>query len=185
MLDRLFAARRDRIVNAWIARVEASGGRGSAPDPAGGNDSPRTPPLKGVSFDDLNATIIRDAATAIYAALNGQSVAPDNPDDLILKTLASFAELQVVRDCDPLQATGCIYLFKPLLREHILPEALAKGALDAYLEAESRLDSLALLFFAAYTRCRERLYAARLDAMRREQFMVRRWAERHGLETES
>lgn len=165
MIEWLFVAHQGHIVSTWIA---------SASDD-----------YFDQLFSEPTALILRNTATAVYSTLNGQSVNTDNPDDPTLQALASFAELQAVRDCDPIQAAGCIYLFKPLLRELILPEAQAAGLLNAYLEAESRLDSLALLFFAAYTRCRERLHAARLDALRREQFMVRRWAERHGLETES
>ncbi len=94
---------------------------------------------------------------------------------------AGLADWLAVQDCPPEEAMVCVYLLKPLLRAHILPQ-LAEPA--GYLEAESRVDSLALLLFGAYVRCRERVHQLRLAAVNREQTGLRRWAEAHGFFSE-
>ncbi|MDR2726762.1 MAG: hypothetical protein LBC10_02065, partial [Deltaproteobacteria bacterium] len=118
----------------------------------------------------------------LYEAVCGQACDPADPDDPHLRIVPAFAAWQAARDKGPVQAAACVYLFKPLLRRHILPQAVTADCLQEYLEAESRLDSLALLVFAEYARSRERLQTARLDALRREQAAIRRWASRHGLD---
>ena len=66
---------------------------------------------------------------------------------------------------------------KPLLRERILPELAEQGELDAYLTAESRLDSLALLAFDIYTTARETLAESRIKEIRNQYAQLARWAQ--------
>ena len=164
MLARLFAAHHARIVDTWIEGMNASGNCSTTE----------------ARFVDPSP-VLRNAATALYETAGGQAFNPDDPDDPRLRAVLDFAAWQATRSEEPSQTAGSVYLFKPLLREYILPQATAAGRLQEYLEVESRLDSLALIVFAEYTRSRERLQFARLEALRREQAAIRRWAERHGL----
>lgn len=96
------------------------------------------------------------------------------------EALTHFMRLRAVQDMPAHEAVGAIYLLKPVLRDLFLTEALTTGNLAAYLDMESRVDSLALLAFTLYVADRETLYAQRVDDMRRETFQLKRWALRHG-----
>ena len=178
MLARLFAVHRNHIVAEWARKAAASGGRDAVPDPAGGNDPPRTPPTGGWGSDDPVRQLVGNAAETLYNVVSGQTVAEEGS---VADAAAALAAWLAVQDETPEQAIGRIYLLKPLLRIHIAPEAVAAGLLGPYLDAESRLDTLVLLVFSAYVRSRERLHNARLAAAQRSVCSLQRWAAQHGL----
>ena len=68
-------------------------------------------------------------------------------------------------------------LMKPILRQHVMPELLAQDDLAAYLETESRIDSLTLLAFDMYMEDREILAESRITEIRNQHAQLARWAQ--------
>lgn len=117
------------------------------------------------------------AAGEIYDVVCGQDVDMDSVNG----ALAELIRIRAVQDMRPEQAVGALFLLKPVLRELLLVDMLASGKLDAYLDMESRLDSLVLMAFGMYVTDREQVYAERVSEQRRGGSQLARWAARHGM----
>jgi hypothetical protein len=118
----------------------------------------------------------RSSLAVLYDAVPGNDVAPA---DLRL-ALARLMEVRAVQDMSPSRAVGALYLLKNLFREHVLPACSGQDALlREYLEAESRIDSLALLAFDLYSHDREKVFSARVEEVKRSQSQVLRWAQKN------
>lgn len=125
-------------------------------------------------FSNPVAHMTREAADILFDALIGEDVSPAQ----VKAALERFVKLRAVQKFAPSQNMAVFYLMKPILREKVLPELRLKGQLDAYLAAESRLDSLALLAFDIYTRARETVAEARIREIRNQHAQLARWAQR-------
>lgn len=125
-------------------------------------------------FSNPVAHMTREAADILFDAMIGEDVSPAQ----VKAALERFVKLRAVQKFAPSQNMAVFYLMKPILREKVLPELRLKGQLDAYLAAESRLDSLALLAFDIYTRARETVAEARIREIRNQHAQLARWAQR-------
>lgn len=119
----------------------------------------------------------RKASFLLYDAITGKDV----DMEAVNEALGDLIRVRAVQDLNAGQAAGVLFLFKPILRELFLVDMLAAGKLDAFLEMESRLDSLALMAFTLYVAEREKVYATRVAAQRRENSQIARWAAKHGM----
>ncbi|HMK55518.1 MAG TPA: RsbRD N-terminal domain-containing protein [Dissulfurispiraceae bacterium] len=80
--------------------------------------------------------------------------------------LDSIIRVRAVQDFSPSEALNFIFQLKKIIREEISPslkEADTKSELDAL---ESRIDSLALLSFDIFMKCREKLYDIKANELR-------------------
>ena len=68
-----------------------------------------------------------------------------------------------------------------LIRIRAVPDMLAAGDVQGFLDMGDRLDTLCLMAFNLYLADREQVYAERVAQQRREASQIRRWAARHGL----
>lgn len=125
-------------------------------------------------FSNPVAHMTREAADILFDAMIGEEVSPAQ----VKAALERFVKLRAVQKFAPSQNMAVFYLMKPILREKALPELRLKGQLDAYLAAESRLDTLALLAFDIYTRARETVAEARIKEIRNQHAQLARWAQR-------
>jgi hypothetical protein len=125
-------------------------------------------------FRNPGGHAIRLALAEVYAAVSGRL----SSERLLRDSLDLFVKLRAVQQFTPVQALGVIYLLKPLLRERILPACLQSGLLDAYLEAESRLDTAALLACDLYVAGREQLLEERIGEIKRQHAQLVRWAQK-------
>ncbi|EFL87350.2 hypothetical protein HMPREF1022_02005 [Desulfovibrio sp. 6_1_46AFAA] len=125
------------------------------------------------AFGNPVANMTKEAAGTLYDAVAGEEVEVAT----VKNALERFVKLRAVQTFTPSQGLGVFYLMKPLLRERILPELAEQGELDAYLTAESRLDSLALLAFDIYTAARETLAESRIKEIRNQYAQLARWAQ--------
>ena len=125
-------------------------------------------------FRNPGGHAIRLALEEIYNAVSGRL----SSERLLRGPLEMFVKLRAVQNFTPVQALGVMYLLKPLLRERILPACLQKGLLDEYLEAESRLDTAALLACDVYTASRERVFEERIGEIKRQHSQLVRWAQK-------
>ena len=125
-------------------------------------------------FRNPGGHAIRLALEETYNAVSGQF----SSEELLRASLEMFVKLRAVQDFTPIQALGVIYLLKPLLRERILPACLQNGLLDEYLEAESRLDTAALLACDIYMAGKERVFEERIGEIKRQHAQLVRWAQK-------
>lgn len=111
------------------------------------------------------------AAGMLFDAISGLDVA----EDAMLSALGEMIRIRAVQDLTPARAVGALYLLKPVLRNMFLTEALSTGKLEAFLEAESRLDTLALKAFDLYMADKEVVFAARVAEQKRRTSQLERW----------
>ena len=124
-------------------------------------------------FRNPGGHAIRLALEEIYTAVSGGL----SSEKLLRSSLEMFVKLRAVQDFTTAQALGVVYLLKPLLRERVLPACLQNGLLDEYLEAESRLDTAALLICDMYVTSRERIFEERIGEIKRQHAQLVRWAQ--------
>lgn len=111
----------------------------------------------------------------LYDAAAGEHVIAER----VHEALTRFVKLRAVQDFPPSQGLGVIYVLKQLMREALLPTFAQHGRIDAYLEAESRIDTLALMAFDIYVTARETLAEQRIKEIRDQHAQVVRWAQRN------
>lgn len=124
-------------------------------------------------FTNPVAHMTREAANILFDAMIGEEV----DSERVKNSLDRFVKLRAVQKFNPGQNMAVFYLLKPILRKLALPEMLKKGQLEAYLEAESRLDSLALLAFDIYIKARETIAESRIREIRNQHAQLARWAQ--------
>lgn len=125
-------------------------------------------------FTNPVAHMTRQAAGALYDAITGEDIDPAETKAAVDR----FIKLRAVQKFSPGQSMAVFYLLKPVLRQALLPEMVAAEQLDAYLEIESRLDTLALLAFDIYMAARETLAEARIKEIRNQHAQLKRWAQK-------
>lgn len=151
-----------QVVEAWTEAVFAT-----YPLQTSGFLRTRTDP-----FTNPVAHMTRQAAAAVYDALGGEDV----DEDQVKGAVERFVKLRAVQKSSPGQNMAVFYLMKPVLRQLVLPEMLAQGYLEEYLDVESRLDTLALLAFDIYCSARETLAESRIKEIRSQHAQLARWA---------
>jgi len=116
----------------------------------------------------------REAVEVLYQAVAGAETEAAS----VREALDSLMRLRGVQDMSPSRAVGSLCLIKPILRREILP-ALPSGSqeLEAYLEMESRVDSLVLMALDLYAAAREKVFRIRIEEVKRSQSQVVRWAK--------
>lgn len=159
----LFHAHRDEAVRLWTEAVYAT-----YPFETPGFLRTRHDP-----FGNPAAQMTKEAACMLFDAAAGNDV----DMDAIKAALDRFVKLRAVQQHTPGQSLGIFYLMKPVMRRLIMPRMAAEGLMDAYLEAESRVDSLAMLAFDIYSAARETLAQSRIDEIRNQHAQLTRWAQ--------
>jgi hypothetical protein len=80
--------------------------------------------------------------------------------------LDSIIRVRAVQDFSPSQAVNFIFLLKKIIQDEIatyLQDGTIRGELD---ELESKIDTLALLSFDIFMKCREKLYDLKANELR-------------------
>ncbi len=165
--ENIISARRDMAVQQWTDAVFAT-------YPFETSGFIRT---KSDQFANPVGHATRVAGAAIYDAITGQDVDMDK----VHAAVADLIRVRAVQDIKPELALGVLYLYKKVLRGLLLPDMLAAGRFQEFLDMLDRLDSLCLLAFNMYLADREKIYAERVAQQRREGSQIKRWAARHGL----
>lgn len=165
-----FAARKDEAVQQWTDAIfsmypfETSGFLRTQSD----------------RFANPVGHATRQAALVLYDAVAGQ----DMDMNAVAGALQSLMRIRAVQDLRPDQALGALFLLKPVLRKLFLTDVLVAGELNAFLDMESRVDSLALLAFNQYCTDREAVFEQRVNDSRRERAQLVRLASKHDTEQE-
>lgn len=124
-------------------------------------------------FANPVAHMTRQAADAIYDAVSGCEV----EQDTVRAAIERFIKLRAVQKESAGPSMAVFYLMKPVLRQVVLPEMLAYGELNAYLEMESRLDTIVLMAFDMYVNARNTVYEARIKEIRTQHSQLAKWAQ--------
>jgi len=82
--------------------------------------------------------------------------------------LDEMIRIRAVQDFSPAQAVGFIFCLKEAIRHEFGEEIRENGMAAQLLPFESRIDTLALLAFDLYMKCRERIYKLRADEVKRQ-----------------
>ncbi|MBQ7585201.1 MAG: RsbRD N-terminal domain-containing protein [Desulfovibrionaceae bacterium] len=163
-IEQVFQANSEKLVKSWIEAVIKT-----YPDKSQAhmlsNQDPFTNPIGGM---------IKEAALGLIQALSGASV----DINMVKQSLDRLIKIRAVQTLTASQSLGILYLLKPLLRQHILPEMNKGRDLAKYLEIESRLDTLVLLAFDLYVQNREQLAENRINEIRNQYAELKRWAQK-------
>lgn len=127
-------------------------------------------------FTNPVADMTREAAKTVYEAVSGWDKKPED----VKAAIDRFVHLRAVQTFLPSQGMLVFYLLKPILRKHILPLMKGEKELHEYLEAESRLDTIALLAFDIYMKSRETVAENRIQEIKNQHAQLVRWAQRVG-----
>lgn len=125
-------------------------------------------------FTNPVAHMTREAAGTLFDAIAGEEMDPE----AVKAAIDRFVKLRAVQKFAPSQSMAVFYAMKPVLREMLLPEMREKGQLDAYLDMESRLDTIALLAFDIYMKARETVAESRIKEIRNQYAQLARWAQK-------
>lgn len=125
-------------------------------------------------FTNPVAHMTRQAASALYDALAGEEI----DQDVVRASVERFIKLRAVQKFSPGVSMAVLYLLKPILRDSLLPEMRKAGYLDEYLDAESRLDTLALLAFDIYSQARDTVAESRIREIKNQYAQLAKWAQR-------
>lgn len=161
---KILRAHKKEVVDSWVEAVfatyplETTGFLRTASDP----------------FTNPVAHMTREAAGVLFDAVAGEDVDAAT----VRASLDRFVKLRAVQKFAPSQSLAVFYLMKPILREKVMPEMRLKGRLEDYLDAESRLDTLALLAFDIYAEARETVAESRIREIKNQHAQLARWAQR-------
>lgn len=159
----LFREHRQAVVKAWVDAVYAT-------YPLDTTGFLRT---KKDDFCNPVGEITTTMAAYLYDAVAGEHII----EDRVREALERFVKLRSVQDFSPSQGLGVFYLLKPILRGKVLPKCSTTSSLGEYLDAESRLDTLALMAFDMYISSRETLAEMRIKEIKNQHAQLVRWAQ--------
>ncbi len=161
----LFEQKKQRITEQWIKAVFDS-------YPLETTGFLRTKQDKfGNPVGEMTTTV----ANYLYDAAVGEHILAER----VASALERFVKLRSVQDFLPSQGIGVLAMFKQFFRAELLPHFVQKKQVDAYLEAESRIDTLILMALDIYVKTRETLAEQRIKEIRDQHSQVVRWAQRH------
>ncbi len=80
--------------------------------------------------------------------------------------LDSVIRMRAIQDFTPSQAVGFLFLLKKVVRDELLPKIDGSGLRGELDDFESRIDTLGLLGFDIFMKCREKLYDIKANELR-------------------
>jgi hypothetical protein len=86
--------------------------------------------------------------------------------------LNDILRIKAVQDFSPSKAISFIFLLKQAVREELKSEIKKQQISDDLTLFESRIDSIALLSFDIYMKCREKIYEIKADETKRMTFRL-------------
>jgi hypothetical protein len=156
-LEKLLAKKRDLVVDKWIDCIRESyppetveffrHQRNRFANPVGASISEAVGPL----FDEL---------------LNG------NNQQNISSLLDKIIRIRAVQEFLPSGAVAVVLMLKKVIREEMRKDIDKEGLFEELLEFESRIDYCVLLAFDVYMKCREKIWAIKLDEFKKRPFFV-------------
>ncbi len=97
--------------------------------------------------------------------------------ETVIGPLDDIIRIRSVQEFTPAKAVGFIYLLKGLIRKLVEKELQDNSFALELLQFESKLDSLALISFDIYVKCREQIFKMRVDEVKHSQANLLRRAK--------
>ena len=89
-----------------------------------------------------------------------------NPEE-IMASLDKVIRIRAIQEFSPSEAISFVYLLKDAANEVLANEIKELVHTDAFIQFQAQLDSLALLAFDVYMKCREDLFEIRVNELKR------------------
>lgn len=109
-----------------------------------------------------------------------EALLEDSDSEKVCSQLNEIIKIRAVQDLTPSRAISFVFDLKKIIRS-VLKKELRASEIRSALEAfETRIDQVALFAFDIFVRCREQLYALRVDEVKRSVSTVFKRLERSG-----
>ena len=104
-----------------------------------------------------------EGAESIYDELLGEA-----DSDKISLFLDNIIRVRAIQEFSPSQAIGFIFGLKKIIKDKLESEIRQEGISEEWVAFDSRIDSLALLCFDIYTKCRQEIFDIRVNEVRNQ-----------------
>jgi hypothetical protein len=159
MLREVLAAKRDAIVQAWLARTLQT-----YPE-----HTSRFLDRERDRFRNPVGHSLKEALPALFDELLG-----DMDAARIAPLLDGIVRIRAVQDFTAAQAVAFLFLLKKVVREALGGAAPGGVTGGEVASLEERIDEMALLAFDLFVKCRERIYEIRTNEARRRVYLLER-----------
>ena len=146
----LLEKKKEAVVKAWFDQVIQT----YAPDTAMFYQNQED------AFANPVGSTTKQSLTKLFKAL-----LDPQEDPALADLIDPLVRIRAVQDFTPSQATGFVFLLKPILRKYFVKNK-KKLNVDELLEMESRIDRLALNGFNVFMACREQIYSMKTNVER-------------------
>jgi len=146
----LLEKKKEALVNAWFDQVIQT----YAPDTAMFYQNQED------AFANPVGSTTKQSLTKLFKAL-----LDPQEEGALVELIDPLVRIRAVQDFTPSQATGFVFLLKPILRK-FFQKNKKKLNLNELLEMESRIDRLALTGFNVFVACREQIYSMKTNVER-------------------
>jgi hypothetical protein len=92
--------------------------------------------------------------------------------DKVSVFLDNIIRIRAIQEFTPSQAISFVFFLKKIIRDELAKENLVNSLLDELTLIENQIDSLGLLAFDIFMRCREKLYDIKANEMRHMTFRL-------------
>jgi len=86
--------------------------------------------------------------------------------------LDRMMRVRAIQDFAPFQATGFIFRLKDVIRQELTRDIRDEKTATEFLEFESKIDTLALIAFDVYVKCREQIYEIKHNEIKNRYFRL-------------
>jgi len=88
--------------------------------------------------------------------------------DKITLFLDNIIRVRAIQEFSPSQAVGFIFGLKKVIKDELESEIRQEGISEEWAAFDSRIDSLALLCFDVYTKCRQEIFDIRVNEVKNQ-----------------
>jgi len=92
--------------------------------------------------------------------------------DRVSVFLDNIIRIRAIQEFTPSQAISFIFFLKKIIRDELAKESRGNSLFDELALLENQIDSLGLLAFDIFMRCREKLYDIKANEMRHNTFRL-------------
>ncbi|MEW6356180.1 MAG: RsbRD N-terminal domain-containing protein [Planctomycetota bacterium] len=152
MLKSLLNEKKSSIVDRWLGHIRATYAPETAAFLNGNKDR----------FANPVGHALRTGTAAIFDdLLNGMD------PEAVCRHLEGIIKIRAVQDFTPSQAVSFVFLLKKAVRAELGEEAESSRLAAELTEFDAQVDQVALFAFDIFARCREQVYALRVNEANR------------------
>jgi hypothetical protein len=130
-------------------------------------------------INPVGYTISREIGVLFEELVGGMDV------ERISRSLENIMKIRSVQDFSPSEGVGFILLLKKTIREKLGSEISDFRIFEEWSALESKIDTLALLAFDIYMKCREKIFEIKVNEVKGETQRILRLLERTSLISEN